>query len=557
MYLIGSIAIPAWHSVLLLSPALVAVAAVVVVRFVGSLRSAWTVARIASIVMMAAAAAAIAVRVLAGVRSGWLVRADTLGVMMLALATFVGWVVVRYSQNYLNGDPGERRYIGRLLTTLAAVCLVAVANNLIVLTLAWMGTSLALHGLLTFYGHRHAAVGAAHKKFLLARCADACMLGAVVAFFVAFDTFRIDGIVAAAASTSSLPMSARIGIAFVGLAAILKCAQLPFHGWLIQVMEAPTPVSALLHAGVVNLGGFVLLRFAPVVDRAVETRTMLVIVGSLTAAIAALVMTTRVSIKVSLAWSTCAQMGFMLLQCGLGVWEMALLHLAAHSVYKANAFLSAGGAVRDTQRRHLAGSVLAPTITTTVVATTAAVAGIIVVGWVWSTLPFGEPLPASVWVLAGVVALAVVPLVSPLSGAAKRLVQPATIAAAVAVPVVYIGLHEILGQLVPHGAAAPLGLLIIVAVALAATFVVQSLCMIKPMGTVVQRLYPWIYGGLFLDETFTRLAFRVWPPPTPGHDPSPLPRAASPIVNRTPRPQSEHPPIARIQHAPISIGPVS
>lgn len=93
------------------------------------------------------------------------------------------------------------------------------------------------------------------------------------------------------------------------LAAVLKCARLPFHGWLIQVMEAPTPVSALLHAGVVNLGGVVLLRFAPVVDRAVETRALLVVVGVLTAVVASLVMTTRVSVKVSLAWSTCARWG--------------------------------------------------------------------------------------------------------------------------------------------------------------------------------------------------------------------------------------------------------
>jgi len=513
---LDSIALPTWHSILLLSPALAAIVAVVVVRFAGSVQSAWTVARISTVVMLVAAAAAIALRAAVGVRSGWIARADTLSVTMLALATFVGWVVVRYSQNYLNGDPGERRYIGRLLATLAAVCLVAVANDLIVLMLAWMATSLAMHGLLTFYGHRRAAVAAAHKKFLLARCADVCMLGAIVAFFVAFDTLRIDEIVAAAASSVSLPTSARIGIALIGLAAILRCAQLPFHGWLIQVMEAPTPVSALLHAGVVNLGGFVLLRFAPVVDRAVETRAMLVVFGSITAAIAALVMTTRVSIKVSLAWSTCAQMGFMLLQCGLGVWEMALLHLIAHSLYKANAFLSAGGTVRQTQRRHLADSALVPTITTTALAAVAAVAGTIAVGWAWSRLPFGESLSASVWLLAGVVALAVVPLISPLSGAAKRLAQPATVAAAVAVPVVYFGLHEVFGQLVPHGAAAPLALLIIVALALGATFMVQSLCMMRPSGSVVRRLYPWIYGGLFLDESFTRLAFRVWPPPTPG-----------------------------------------
>jgi NADH:ubiquinone oxidoreductase subunit 5 (subunit L)/multisubunit Na+/H+ antiporter MnhA subunit len=103
----------------------------------------------------------------------------------------------------------------------------------------------------------------AHKKFLLARLADTCMLGAAIAFGSTFDTLRIDAIVADVVAAASLPAGARVAILLVALAAVVKCAQLPFHGWLIQVMEAPTPVSALLHAGVVNLGGFVLLRFAP------------------------------------------------------------------------------------------------------------------------------------------------------------------------------------------------------------------------------------------------------------------------------------------------------
>ncbi len=109
-------------------------------------------------------------------------------------------------------------------------------------------------------------------------------------------------------------------------------------------MEAPTPVSALLHAGVVNMGGFVLLRVAELIGL-VPSQWLLVIVGSLTAVLAGMVMLTRISIKVRLAWSTCAQMGFMLMEIGLGLYELALLHLVAHSLYKAYAFLSSGEAV--------------------------------------------------------------------------------------------------------------------------------------------------------------------------------------------------------------------
>ena len=219
---------------------------------------------------------------------------------MLGLVALVGWVVVRFSSTYLAGDPYEQRYAARMLATLAAVSLVVVANHLVVLVAAWAATSLALHGLLTFFGDRPVAVAVAHKKFLLARCRR-CLHGRRRRSPSRPRSTRC-------ASTRSPPgrwpptslpdRRARIAIALVALAALLKCAQLPFHGWLIQVMEAPTPVSALLHAGVVNLGGFVLLRFAPVVDRAVETRTLLVVVGVTTAVIASLVMTTRVSVKV-------------------------------------------------------------------------------------------------------------------------------------------------------------------------------------------------------------------------------------------------------------------
>jgi NAD(P)H-quinone oxidoreductase subunit 5 len=132
--------------------------------------------------------------------------------------------------------------------------------------------------------------------------------------------------------------------------AALKCAQLPFHGWLIQVMEAPTPVSALLHAGVVNIGGFLMIRLAPLMTQSEIAQTLLVICGCTTAVIAALVMTTRVSIKVALAWSTCAQMGFMLLECGLGAYPLALLHIVAHS-WLQSAFVPRLGLRRRTMAR--------------------------------------------------------------------------------------------------------------------------------------------------------------------------------------------------------------
>ena len=376
---------------LVLAPALAAACGSLLISRTSSARS-WGLARAATGAMALAASMVTVLRIARGSQANGVVRVDNVTVSVLGLICLVGAVVVRYSSVYLRGDLHEGRYARRMLATLAAVSLVVVANNVLLLVAAWAVASVALHGLLTFFGDRPAAIAVAHKKFLLARCADACMLGATVAFDRTFSTLQIDLIVERALAMPSLPTGARIGIFLVALAAMLKCAQLPFHGWLIQVMEAPTPVSALLHAGVVNLGGLVLLRFAPIVDRAVETRAVLVVIGVVTAVVASLVMTTRVSVKVAFAWSTCAQMGFMLMQCGLGIWEMALLHLLAHSVYKAHAFLSAGNTVRQTQRRHLAFLPAIPDVRSLFGGVGIAVALTSALATAWTQVPGTAPL---------------------------------------------------------------------------------------------------------------------------------------------------------------------
>ena len=524
-----------WQNLVLLVPAATAAAASVAVSTAGSIGTAWRRARSATVLMVIAAAAAVAARVATGARAGLLLRSDTVGVAMAALVAFIGWIVVRYSQQYLAGDPDQHRYLRRMLATLACVAVVVVANDLVLLVVAWSATSVSLHGLLTFFRERPVAVTVAHKKFILARCADAAMIGATIAFGTTFHTLRIDRIAERATEAGALPAGARVGIVLVALAAILKCAQLPFHGWLIQVMEAPTPVSALLHAGVVNLGGFVLLRFAPVVDRTIEARVLLVAVGTLTAVIAALVMTTRVSIKVALAWSTCAQMGFMLMQCGLGVWEMALLHLLAHSMYKAYAFLGAGGTVRQTQRRQLAGVPATPSLASYLQGCALAAAGVLVVGWAWSGLPFAETPTKSVWLLAGIVALALVPLAAPASGRGRRYTF-STAQAIVTVALAYFGLHTLAHHLVHGDASTPIWLAAFVGAAFVALFAVQAACAIAPESRIVTGLRPWIYGGFFLDEAFTRLAFAIRPPrvPAPAHPHDALPRTVVvPVIGHT------------------------
>jgi NAD(P)H-quinone oxidoreductase subunit 5 len=129
------------------------------------------------------------------------------------------------------------------------------------------------------------------------------------------------------------------------LGAVTKSAQFPFHTWLPDTMETPTPVSALMHAGIVNAGGYLIIRMSPLVAMAPAALITLAVMGAFTACFAGVVMMTQTSVKRSLAYSTIAQMGFMMLQCGVGAFSAAMLHILAHSLYKAHAFLGSGSVV--------------------------------------------------------------------------------------------------------------------------------------------------------------------------------------------------------------------
>ena len=253
---------------------------------------------------------------------GFSVRLDAVSVVMLLLVSFIGWVVVRYATTYLVGEARQSAFTGWLCMTLASVMLLVLSGNLAQLVLAWIATSLFLHRLLIFYPDRVAARRAAAKKFITARIADAALISAAVMLSLAYGTTDITAIIA-----------------------LLKSAQFPTHGWLTEVMETPTPVSALLHAGVINAGGFLLIRLADVMLLAPGVLAALVVIGGFTALFGGLVMLTQPAVKTSLAWSTVAQMGFMILECGLGLFPLALLHIVAHSLYKAHSFLASGGAV--------------------------------------------------------------------------------------------------------------------------------------------------------------------------------------------------------------------
>ncbi|MEO8545869.1 MAG: NADH-quinone oxidoreductase subunit L [Burkholderiaceae bacterium] len=444
-------------------------------------------------------------------------RSDALGGLMLLLVSFIGWVIVGYSQNYLGGAQGQPCYIRGLMLTLAAVSLLVVTNNLALLALAWIGTSLALHGLLTFFDQRPQALIAAHKKFLASRVADLCLLAGVAIIGYQFGTLEIDRVIAATRVLPEVLGPMQVAALLLAVSALLKCAQLPVHGWLIQVMEAPTPVSALLHAGVVNLGGFLLIRVGVLVADVPAAQALLVVVGSVTAVVAALVMMTRVSIKVSLAWSTCAQMGFMLMQCGLGLHTLALLHLVAHSLYKAYAFLAAGGAVEQNRLQQMTPP--APALGT-LARGLGALIGMAVVtaaALAWSLSPASEP---ALWAVGGILALALVPLLTGPLLRAGTLGALAGLVAAFVVALGYFGLHAVFSRWLLGSSAGMLaapgpGLIGWVLGCFGLLFVVQGAVRARPQGALARWLYPRLFAGLYLDELFTRLTFRLWPARVP------------------------------------------
>jgi NAD(P)H-quinone oxidoreductase subunit 5 len=273
---------------------------------------------------------------------------DALSATIFGLVAFLGAIVTRYALNYLKGDAEQGRFLKWLCVTIGAVLTLIVAGNLLLLTLAWVATSLSLNKLLTFYGDRPSALIAARKKFVISRLGDACMVGALVLAARAFESWQFSEMFARAGQMrESGVVPGEVGAMGLLLVAgaMLKSAQFPFHSWLPDTMETPTPVSALMHAGIINAGGFLLVRLSPIVSLSPTALNILALVGAFTALFASLVMMTQASVKRMLAFSTIAQMGFMMLQCGLGAFSVAVLHIVAHSLYKAHAFLSSGSVV--------------------------------------------------------------------------------------------------------------------------------------------------------------------------------------------------------------------
>lgn len=271
---------------------------------------------------------------------------DGVSSLIFGLVSFLGWIICRYSIRYLDGQQTQGRYYRWTAFTIGAVSLMVISGNMLMLTVAWVMTGIGLYQLLLHFPHRPEARSAAQCKFTISRLGDVALLGALALVYSHFGTFELPQMFAALSAAAEAGSSGQPAVLWAGwllvIAAVTKSVQVPFHIWLPGTMETPTPVSALMHAGIVNAGGYLIIRLAPLVSQAPEALTTLAAVGAATACFGTVVMLTQSSVKRSLAYSTIAQMGFMMLQCGLGAFSAAVLHLVAHSLYKAHAFLSSG-----------------------------------------------------------------------------------------------------------------------------------------------------------------------------------------------------------------------
>jgi NAD(P)H-quinone oxidoreductase subunit 5 len=219
-------------------------------------------------------------------------------------------------------------------------------------------------------------------------------------------------------------------------------------------------------------------------------------------------------VKVMLAWSTCAQMGFMLMQCGLGAYDLALLHLVAHSLYKAHAFLAAGGAVEQARLKAMTAPQTEATLPMLVVGAFSGLVMVAAAGMLWGVAL--DQLTA-LWVLAAIVSLALTTLLAPLLTAQALklggLWPLGMMLGAFGVAFAYFGLHHVFGWFVeiPKTNSISTFDLAWVMVCFTLLFAMQCLIRARPNGTVARCLYPWFYAGLYLDEWFTRMTFRIWP----------------------------------------------
>jgi NADH-quinone oxidoreductase subunit L len=292
-----------------------------------------------------------------GLHVGFDLLYDPLSALFLLLITGVGSLIHIYSIGYMEHDPRRRRFFGYLNLFVAAMLALVLSANYLGLFLGWEGVGLASYLLIGFWQYKHSAAAAAKKAFIVNRVGDIGLSLGIALFFTTFGTTDFTTISAAAPHASEATMTT-LGLLLL-LAACGKSAQVPLQSWLLDAMEGPTPVSALIHAAtMVTAGVYLIVRSNFVFDYAPHARTVVVIVATVTLLYGAVIGCAKDDIKKALAGSTMSQIGYMMLGAGLGIagYPFAIFHLLTHGFFKANMFLGAGSVMHgmddDVDMRH-------------------------------------------------------------------------------------------------------------------------------------------------------------------------------------------------------------
>ncbi|MFC9971310.1 NADH-quinone oxidoreductase subunit L [Spirillospora sp. NPDC127200] len=289
---------------------------------------------------------------------------DPLSISFVLLITGVGSLIHIYSIGYMAHDPDRRRFFAYLNLFVAAMLLLVLGGNYVMTFIGWEGVGLASYLLIGFWQHKPTAATAAKKAFVVNRVGDFGFVVALMLMFATFGTFGFEQILGTgaehvgAASQLSTGTATAIGLMLL-VGACGKSAQLPLQSWLLDAMEGPTPVSALIHAAtMVTAGVYLIVRSAPIFEMSETAQLVVTIVGAVTLLAGAIIGCGKDDIKKALAGSTMSQIGYMVLAAGLGPagYAIAIAHLIAHGFFKAGLFLGAGSVMHamndDVNMRH-------------------------------------------------------------------------------------------------------------------------------------------------------------------------------------------------------------
>ncbi len=282
---------------------------------------------------------------------------DPLTALFLLLITGVGSLIHIYSIGYMEHDPRRVRFFGYLNLFVAAMLMLVMSENYLGLFLGWEGVGLASYLLIGFWQHKPSAAAAAKKAFVINRVGDMGLSTAIMLAFVTWGSTSFTVISANADGATEKTLTA-FGLLLL-LGACGKSAQVPLQAWLLDAMEGPTPVSALIHAAtMVTAGVYLIVRSNFIFDLAPDARTAVIVVATVTLLWGAVIGCAKDDIKKALAGSTMSQIGYMMLGAGLGPagYAFAIFHLLNHGFFKANMFLGAGSVMHgmndDVDMRH-------------------------------------------------------------------------------------------------------------------------------------------------------------------------------------------------------------